>query len=94
MYDKLNGTSYNGKPVMYNLFDSDPNIPTYITFLLARSNLGISDGGIFTIGEIDPNWTQIVNQTKVPVLQKTGQWLSFMDSVTVNGKNYSGHGLM
>lgn len=53
---------------MHNLFGAYPNISTYITFLLTRSNLGISDGGIFTIGETDPNWTKVLDQPQIEVL--------------------------
>ena len=79
---------------MYNLFSAYPNISTYITFLLTRSNLGVSDGGIFTIGETDPNWTKVLDQPQLPVLEKTHQWITLMDGVTVNGKNYTGHGIL
>ena len=94
MYNKLNGTEFNGNTVMYNLFSAYPNISTYITFLLTRSNLGVSDGGIFTIGETDPNWTKVLDQPQLPVLEKTHQWITLMDGVTVNGKNYTGHGML
>ncbi|KAI0701485.1 aspartic peptidase domain-containing protein [Cytidiella melzeri] len=90
---QLNGSAFNGQTVMYNLFDAYPNTSTYITFLMARSNLGTSDGGIFTVGETDPNWSQILDQPKQHVLHKLDQWLTLMDGVIVNGKNYSGHGL-
>lgn len=79
---------------MTNVFSAYANVSTYITFLLTRSNLGISDGGIFTVGETDSNWSQIANQTKIPVVQELKQWIVLMDGVIVNGKNYTGHGLL
>ncbi|KAI0766085.1 aspartic peptidase domain-containing protein [Irpex lacteus] len=94
VYSKLNNTEYNGQTVMHNLFGAYPNISTYITFLLTRSNLGISDGGIFTIGETDPNWTKVLDQPQIEVLTETDQWITFMGGVSVNGKNYTGHGFL
>lgn len=81
---------------MYNIFSTYTNVSTYMTFLLARSDLGITDGGIFTIGDVDPNWSAVLNQTKVPVIQ-TGadqQWAALVDGMIVDGKNYSGHGIL
>ncbi|KAI0091518.1 aspartic peptidase domain-containing protein [Irpex rosettiformis] len=94
VYRKLNDTSFNGETVMNNLFSAYSNISTYITFLLTRTNLGKSDGGIFTIGETDPNWTKVLDQTPLPVRAKTDEWITFMGGVSVNGKNYTGHGLL
>lgn len=35
------------------LFDSYPDLENYMTSLLSRSESGITDGGIFTIGALD-----------------------------------------
>ncbi len=79
---------------MSNIFNSNSSAPNIITFLLSRSNLGITDGGIFTIAEVDTNWDAVVNQSKIAIAQGTGQWIGVMDGVIVNGKNYTGHGLL
>ena len=31
------------------LFDNEPDLPNYTAFLMSRSDIGISDGGILTI---------------------------------------------
>lgn len=62
--------------------------------MLNRSIFGVTDGGTFTIGEVDPNYAAIQNSTQLPVLVNSNQWLTIMDSVIVNGKNMSGGGLL
>ena len=91
LFRKVQGSRY---PVMTNVFGSYTNQSEFITFLLARTNLGVSSGGIFTVGEVDSDWTNITNQTQIPVVQELGQWIALMDGVIVNGQNYSGHGLL
>lgn len=83
-----------GLPVLYNIFASNPSLPNYFSFLLSRSNLGVTDGGIFSVGEVDPNWSAVLNQTQIPVVSQLEQWISVMDGVVVDGKNFSGHGLL
>ncbi|KAF7789586.1 hypothetical protein EIP86_000532 [Pleurotus ostreatoroseus] len=95
VYNTLsNGTSFNGLPLLFNIFNLNTTAPSYITFLLSRSNLGITDGGIFTISEVDPSWSAVQNQSKIAIAQGLGQWVGVMDAVIVNGKNYTGHGLL
>lgn len=79
---------------MTQIFNSNTSNPSYITFLLARSNLGMSDGGIFTISETDPAWSEVHNQSKVPIAQGLNQWVGLMDGVRVNGKNFTGNGTL
>lgn len=87
-------TSFNGLPVLYNVFASNLNVSNYFTFLLARSNLGITDGGIFSVGDVDPHWSSVLNQTRLPVVQALEQWVVLMDGVVVDGKHYTGHGVL
>lgn len=65
-----------------------------MTFMLNRSIFGVTDGGAFTIGEIDPNYTAISNAPHLDVLENSNQWITVMDSVYINGQNWSGHGLL
>ena len=90
----MQNTSHNGAPLPNNIFGLNSNVPNYITFLLSRSNLGVTDGGIFTIGETDPNWSAVVNQSKIAIAQDFGQWVGLMDAVVVNGKSMDGHGIL
>lgn len=47
--DSLKNTSYNGNPLLDNIFSLYPDEPNFISFQLARSELGSTDGGTFTI---------------------------------------------
>lgn len=87
-------TPLNGNPLMYNVFSAYPNVSNHMTFLLSRSELGITDGGIFTIGDVDPNWSSILNQKQIPVVSALQQWIGITDGIIVNGKNITGHGLL
>lgn len=80
--------------MLYNIFATYPNVSNFVTFLLARSDLGITDGGVFSIGDVDPYWTAVLNQTQIPVVQDTQQWVGLMDAVIVDGRNFSGHGIL
>ena len=65
-----------------------------MTFLLSRGNLGISEGGIFTIGEVNSNWAEVTNQPHLPIVEVIGRWLTVADAFIVNGESLSGHGLL
>lgn len=45
----------NGDTFLDNVFAFYPDEPNIITFLLSRSDTGITDGGAFTIGELPPS---------------------------------------
>lgn len=94
IYKGLRNTTYNALPPLYNIFAAYPDLPQYITFLLARSGLGATDGGILTIGEVDANWSDVLNQPKIVVPDGRDRWVGYMDAMIVNGKKYSGHGRM
>ncbi|KAI0333921.1 acid protease [Cubamyces sp. BRFM 1775] len=79
----------NGNPIIYNLFDHEPDLPNYTTFLMSRSEIGISDGGVLTVSEVLSNMTDVLNaplyQSPVP-----GQWTAVMDGMYVNGEFLNG----
>lgn len=64
-----------------------------MTFLLSRSELGLTDGGIFTIGEVDPDYANVTSQEKLPLVGEP-YWSVFMDKVIVNGTEFCGNGLL
>lgn len=64
-----------------------------MTFLLSRSELGLTDGGIFTIGEVEPDWANVTSQEKLPLVGEP-YWSIFMDKVVVNGTEFCGNGLL
>lgn len=65
-----------------------------MTFELQRSNLGETKGGVFTIGEINSNFSDVIHAPNLTVIAATGEWLTFMDGATINGKNFTGGGLL
>ncbi|KAH9893312.1 aspartic peptidase domain-containing protein [Cubamyces lactineus] len=79
----------NGTPIIYNLFDHEPDLPNYTTFLMTRSEIGISDGGVLTVSEVLSNMTDVLN---APLYQSpiSSQWTTVMDGMYVNGEFLNG----
>lgn len=72
------------------VFQANTSLSTFITFQLSRSQAtGTTDGGIFTIGEIDSNFTAVTQASKLPVIS-TDRWVVLMDGMFVNGQPVSG----
>ncbi|KAH8079427.1 aspartic peptidase domain-containing protein [Cristinia sonorae] len=90
----LANTTFNGAPLLQNVFSTYPNVSTFMTLQMNRSTYGISNGGAFTIGKVDPTYSEISNATRLPVLTGSAQWITVMDSVIINGKNMSGNGML
>ena len=53
-----------------------PQVMTFLTQLFA--------------GDVEQNYTDILKQQQLPVLNPLPMWATPMDSVIVNGKTYSG----
>ncbi|KAH9915321.1 aspartic peptidase domain-containing protein [Fomitopsis serialis] len=87
---KLNGTAYNGQNFLTNVFQLVPDESPFMTFLLSRTNTGVTEGGVLSIGELVSNLTHITKAPKLPVLSPSG-WVTASDGVLVNGKHYSAH---
>ncbi len=62
-----------------------------MTFQLNRSGPGLSDGGIFTIGEVASILASIEDTQKLDILTEHKSWSILMDAITVNGYPYHGH---
>ena len=90
----MGNTTNLGYPLLNNIFASNPDTPNHITFLLSRSLLGITNGGLFTIGETAPGFDAITSQPTIAVdpWHDLGQWVGLMEGVVVNGKLFTGHG--
>lgn len=72
------------------VFQANTSLSTFITFQLSRSQAtGTTDGGIFTIGEIDSNFTAVSQSSKLPVIS-TDRWVVLMDGMLINGQPVSG----
>ena len=86
----LNDTRFDGQPVLLNVFAANPSLSPYITYGPSRTfSTELTDGGIFTIGEINSTYANISNQPKLPVLT-VGGWIVALDAVIVNGQNMTG----
>ncbi|OSX58790.1 hypothetical protein POSPLADRAFT_1035894 [Postia placenta MAD-698-R-SB12] len=81
---------YNGMPFTTNVFNQTGPSSSYMTFLLSRSEAGVTEGGLMTLGELAANYTEITRSPKLPVVHD-GRWITWMDGIYVNGKLYSGH---
>ncbi|KAI0672105.1 aspartic peptidase domain-containing protein [Trametes maxima] len=91
VYTLLKNTSYveNGIPIVYNIFEHEPNLPDYTAFLFSRSTGGISDGGILTVSEVLSNMTEVLDMPRFEAVLPDF-WNTFMDGVYVNGKLING----
>ncbi|THH09569.1 hypothetical protein EW145_g1912 [Phellinidium pouzarii] len=86
----LANTIYNGDTLMNNVLDSDPSLPKFTTFSLSRSfATGKTDGGTFTIGEVNSSFSAITSNPQLDVVSKD-RWIVLMDNIIVNGRNVSG----
>ncbi|KAI0325498.1 hypothetical protein GY45DRAFT_1260736, partial [Cubamyces sp. BRFM 1775] len=92
IYKELKNTSWedNAAPVLYNLFEHEPDLPNYTTFLMGRNEIGVSDGGVLTVSEVLSNMTDILD---APLITSPipGQWTTVVDGVYVNGDLLTGH---
>ncbi|KAH8110313.1 aspartic peptidase domain-containing protein [Phellopilus nigrolimitatus] len=88
--EALAGSAFNGDTLLGNIFAAEPSLPEFTTFLLSRSfATGATDGGAYTVGEIDSNFTTISSSPRLPVVSKD-RWIVLMDGIVVNGKNVTG----
>jgi len=88
----LANSSFNSNYFLQNVFSQNSSLPNIMTWQMTRSDLGIVDGGIFTIGEVVQNLSAVQAAPKLPV--PSPQWITVMDSLVVNGQNLTGHGLI
>ncbi|KDQ58212.1 hypothetical protein JAAARDRAFT_35033 [Jaapia argillacea MUCL 33604] len=90
-------STYNPASFLDNVFTIYPKEPNFITVQLSRdSDLGVTAGGVFTIGEIGPG-LDAINQSpmlKVAQISDTSpEWTIAMDGIVVNGTTYNGHSI-
>lgn len=58
--------------------------------MLSRSeSTGTTDGGVFTIGEVDSSYSAITQQPELEVVS-SDRWIVFMDGMIVNGQETTG----
>ncbi|TDL23449.1 acid protease [Rickenella mellea] len=78
-------STVGGAPLMQTIFAANPTQQNFTTFQFSRSETtGTTDGGVFTINEINPNFTSVTNS---PKLNSIGYyyWIAFLDGIKVNG---------
>ncbi|TCD63158.1 hypothetical protein EIP91_005886 [Steccherinum ochraceum] len=85
-------SQYDGSSFLDNVFGLYPDEPNFMTFLLSRNGLGTSDGGVFTIGDVEQNHTSIVNSTKLSIVAPS-LWVTFMDGVQIDENLHYGGSL-
>ncbi|RDX52198.1 acid protease [Lentinus brumalis] len=92
IYGLLQSTSYedNGRAILYNLFEHEPDLPNYTTWLMSRSEVGITNGGVLTISEVLSNMTAVLDAPRFDS-PTAADWTTYMDGVYVNGRLISGH---
>ncbi|OBZ66133.1 hypothetical protein A0H81_13730 [Grifola frondosa] len=89
-------SSYKGLPFLDNVlkgFFFYPNESNYMTFLLSRSEIGITNGGVFTIAELDSDHANVTQAPKLNVFTNGG-WTTFMDGVRINGELFTGNSVI
>ncbi|GBE78628.1 hypothetical protein SCP_0115170 [Sparassis crispa] len=92
IYGRLYNSSYNGAPFLNNVFNYYPDEQAFITLLLTRSNIGITEGGVFSISELVVDYASIIDTPKLLVHSDTA-FLTFMDGIYVNGEFLTGHSI-
>ncbi|KDQ56687.1 hypothetical protein JAAARDRAFT_36180 [Jaapia argillacea MUCL 33604] len=90
-------SSYNGASFLDNVFMIYPSEPNFITFQLSRDpNLGVTSGGVFTIGEVGTGLEAVSKSPVLKVVEVSNTvpfWSTPMDGVVVNGKTFNGHSI-
>lgn len=83
-----------GNSVLTNIFTQNTSTPNFIAIDLARSeDYEEIDGGAFTIGEYDPEYSAVANSTKVPVFpDDSTRWSILLEDISVNGQSVSLNG--
>lgn len=85
-----------GRSFMSNLFAQDPSSPNLITFQLGRAeDPEANPEGVFTIGEIDGQFANIMNEPQLQRypnyknLSEPPRWSVVMDGMTINGEPFA-----
>ncbi|GLB33805.1 putative acid protease [Lyophyllum shimeji] len=79
-----------GRSLLYNLFQANPDEPNFLSFALQRSTEAHDEvEGSFSIGEYEPKYAAVANQTKVPTwpVNSPTRWNVLLDAVIVNHLN-------
>ncbi|KAG6919436.1 hypothetical protein DXG01_006319 [Tephrocybe rancida] len=83
-------SSSSGRSLLYNMFAINPKEPNFLSFSLQRSTEANDEvEGIFAIGEIEPDYAAVMNQTAIPTwpVNSPSRWDVLLDAVIVNHAN-------
>ncbi|KAG5724355.1 Aspartic protease [Termitomyces sp. T112] len=79
-----------GRSLLYNMFAANPKEPNFLSFTLQRSSEANDEiEGIFSIGEYEPAYTAVINQTAIPTwpVNSPKRWDVLLDAVIINHAN-------
>ncbi|KAG6861612.1 hypothetical protein C0995_014519 [Termitomyces sp. Mi166 len=79
-----------GRSLLYNMFAANPKEPNFLSFSLQRSTEANGEiEGIFSIGEYEPEYAAVMNQTAIPTwpVNSPKRWDVLLDAVIVNHAN-------
>lgn len=82
--------SSTGRSLLYNMFEANPSEPNFLSFALQRStDSGDEVEGSFAIGEYEPKYIAVANQTAIPTWPVThpSRWNVLLDAVIINHAN-------
>ncbi|KAF5388318.1 hypothetical protein D9615_000408 [Tricholomella constricta] len=83
-------SSSSGRSLLYNMFEANPKEPNFLSFALQRSTeAGDEVEGSFAIGEYEPKYVAVANQTAIPTwpVNSPSRWNVLLDAVIVNHLN-------
>ncbi|KAG6821281.1 hypothetical protein H0H93_002391 [Arthromyces matolae] len=79
-----------GRSLLYNMFATNPQEPNFLSFSLQRSSEANDEvQGIFAVGEYEPQYASVINQTAIPTwpVNNPTRWDVLLDAVIVNHAN-------
>lgn len=94
--EALDNTNFEeeGNTLIDNIFAVNTSLPQISTFSLSRSfATGSTDGGTYTIGEVNSTLSSVTNQPKLEVVSQS-RWIVLLGGIVVNGKNFSGDSML
>ncbi|EIW64104.1 acid protease [Trametes versicolor FP-101664 SS1] len=92
IFTALYNSSYaaNSLPLLVNVFAQTQEEHNYFTFLMDRDELGVTNGGTFTVSELITEYASITSAPHmIPVIDQG--WETHMDGMTINGQFMDGH---
>jgi saccharopepsin len=85
--------SSSGRSLLYNMFIQNPSEPNFIAFALERSTDDNADSddvqGYFSVGEYDPKYTAVTNQTSIPTWPTVSptRWSLLLEGYMIGSDN-------